>query len=233
MATQLDLREQEQLDDLKAFWSRWGSAITWTATVVLAGFAAYNGWQLWQRTQGEKASGMYDELDRAVKAGDVERTTRMFGDLKDRHPKSLAAAQAALQAAKVQAEKGKTDEALVSLQWAADNASDAALRVVARLRAAALLVEKKELDKALAQLDAINKPDATEFEALIADRRGDVMQAQGKKAEAIAAYQAAFKAMSEKLEYRRLIEGKLTALGAAPAESAAAAASGAASGAAQ
>jgi predicted negative regulator of RcsB-dependent stress response len=230
MATQLDLREQEQIDDLKAFWTQWGGLITWGLTIVLAGFAAYNGWQYWQRAQGEKASGMYDELDRAAKAADLERTVRMFSDLKERHPKALVTAQGALMAAKVQADKGKNDEALTTLQWAADNASDPTLRVVARLRAAALLVDKKQLDQAMAQLDAAAKSDAPEFSALIADRRGDVLQAQGKKPEAIAAFQEAFKAMSDKQEYRRLIEGKLTALGAAPA---AAAASAAASGAAQ
>jgi predicted negative regulator of RcsB-dependent stress response len=222
MATQLDLREQEQLDDIKAFWSKWGNLITWTLTVVLAGFAAYNGWQWWQRTQGEKASGMYDELDRAAQAGDADRVARMFSDLKDRHPKALPAAHGALIAAKVQAEKGKTDDALASLAWAADNAGDAELRVVARLRAAALHFEKKEFDKALAQLDAAAKMDAREFDGLIADRRGDVLQAQDKKTEAVAAYQTAFKALSDKLEYRRLVEGKLMALGAAPPADAAA-----------
>lgn len=229
MATQLDLREQEQLDDIKAFWSKWGGPISWTATVVLAGFAAYNGWQYWQRLEGEKASGMYDELDRAAQAADADRAARMFGDLKERFPKTLVTAQGALLAAKVQADKGKTDEALATLAWAADNASDAELRVVARLRAAALHIDKKEFDKAAAQLDAAAKGDAREFDALIADRRGDVLQAQGKKAEAVAAYQAAYKAMNDKQEYRRLIEGKLMALGAAPEAAAApAAASGAA-----
>ena len=51
----------------------------------------------------------------------------------------------------------------------------------------------------------------------MADRRGDVLLAQGKKAEARKAYQAAYKAMDDKVEYRRLVEAKLTALGAAPA----------------
>jgi predicted negative regulator of RcsB-dependent stress response len=230
MATQLDLREQEQIDDLKAFWARWGGVITWVLTLVLAGFAAYNGWQWWQGTQGEKASGMYDELDRAAKAADLERTVRMFNDLKERHPKTLVTAQGALMAAKLQADKGKTDEALATLQWAADNSSDSSLKVVARLRLAALLVDKEELDKAIAQLDGIDPSQASDFAALIADRRGDILQAQGKKPEAVAAYQAAHKAMGEKQDYRRLIDAKLTALGAAPA---AAAASAAASGAAQ
>ena len=50
----------------------------------------------------------------------------------------------------------------------------------------------------------------------MADRRGDVLLAQGKPAEARSAYQAAWQAMDSKVEYRRLIEAKLTALGAAP-----------------
>ena len=54
------------------------------------------------------------------------------------------------------------------------------------------------------------------FEALVADRRGDVLVIQGKKDEARVAYQAAYKAMGEKIDYRRLIEAKLTALGAVP-----------------
>jgi Tetratricopeptide repeat-like domain len=55
-----------------------------------------------------------------------------------------------------------------------------------------------------------------------------VLSAMGKPAEARAAYQAAWAAMDEKIEYRRLVDAKLTALGAAPAASAALAASGAA-----
>jgi hypothetical protein len=47
----------------------------------------------------------------------------------------------------------------------------------------------------------------------VADRRGDVLLAQGKKDEARTAFQAAWAAMDEKLDYRRLVEAKLTSLG--------------------
>jgi predicted negative regulator of RcsB-dependent stress response len=40
--------------------------------------------------------------------------------------------------------------------------------------------------------------------------------AQGKPEDAKAAYTAAWKAMDAKVDYRRLIDAKLTALGAAP-----------------
>jgi predicted negative regulator of RcsB-dependent stress response len=230
MATQLDLQEQEQLDQLKAFWKQYGNLITWSVTIVLAGFAAWNGWNLWQRDQASKAGAMFDELERAAQAGDAERSGRVFADLKERFPRTTYTEHAALLAAKVQADRGQTDVALATLTWLADSGSDDALRCLAHLRAAGLLMDKKQYDAALSQLDtAAQGKGATEFDALLNDRRGDVLLAQGKKDEARKAFEAAYKAIDEKLEYRRLIDAKLTALGAAPGVAAAvAAASGSA-----
>jgi predicted negative regulator of RcsB-dependent stress response len=222
MATPLDLQEQEQLDQIKAFWNQYGHLITWTVTLALAGFAAWNGWNWWQRSQATKAAALFDELDRVAQAGDVERAGRAFGDLKERFPRTLQAQQAALLAAKVQADKGQPDAALTTLAWAADNAGEDEYRTLARLRAAGLLMDKKQYDEALKQLDAAQQGKPREFDALIADRRGDVLAAQGKKAEALTAYQAAYKAMDSKADYRRLLEAKLTALGAAPVAAASA-----------
>ena len=87
MATQLDLQEQEQLDALKAFWNKQGNLITWTLVLVLGAFAAWNGWNWWQREQAAKAGALFEELDKAATAGDAERTTRIFADLKERHPR--------------------------------------------------------------------------------------------------------------------------------------------------
>lgn len=216
MATHLDLEEQEQLDQLKSFWKQYGNLITWTVTLALALFAGWNAWLYWQRDQGAKASGFYDELDRAAAAGDAEKTTRAFTDLKDRFGRTLQAQQGALLAAKVQAEKGQNDAALGTLGWLADNAAEDELRTVARLRAAGLLMDQKKYDEAAKQLDAAQQGKAREFDALIADRRGDLLAAQGKTADAVAAYQTAYKAMDSKNDYRTLVEAKLTAFGAAP-----------------
>jgi predicted negative regulator of RcsB-dependent stress response len=217
MASPLDLQEQEQLDDLKSFWKQYGNLITWTLTLALAGFAAWNGWQWWQREQGAKAGALYDELDRLANSGDAAKVAQAFGDLKERFPRTLQAQQGALLAAKVQAEKGQADAALATLAWLADNGGEDELRVVARLRAAGVLMDQKKFDEAAKQLDAAQQGKAREFDALIADRRGDLLAAQGRRAEAIAAYQVAHKAMDAKVEYRNLIDAKLTALGAAPA----------------
>ena len=49
-----------------------------------------------------------------------------------------------------------------------------------------------------------------------ADRRGDLYAVQGKQAEAVSQYQAAYKALDKDLDYRHLVEFKLNALGAVP-----------------
>lgn len=225
MATQLDLQEQEQLDALKAFWNKQGNLITWTLVLVLGGFAVWNGWNYWQRDQALKAGVMFEELDRAALAGDADKAGRVFADMRQRYAGTAFAQQGGLLAAKVQAAKGQADAAKASLGWVAENGTELEMRTVARLRLAAMLADGKQYDEALKTLDAAK---AEGFEALVADRRGDILMAQGKKDEARSAYQAAYRAMSEKVDYRRLVQAKLTALGADPEAAAPAPATGAA-----
>ena len=213
MATHLDLEEQEQLDQLKAFWKQYGNLITWGLTLVLAGFAAWNGWNWWQRDQAVKAGAMFDELEKAAIAGEASKAAGIFKDLRERYPRTAVAQQGGLLAAKVQFEKGQADEAAASLAWVADNAKEAEYQTVARLRLAGLLADQKKFDEALKQLDGAT---AKEFEALVADRRGDILLAQGKTEEAKTAFRKAWDTMDPKVEYRRLIDAKLTSLGAAP-----------------
>jgi predicted negative regulator of RcsB-dependent stress response len=215
MATHLDLEEQEQLDQLKAFWKRYGNLITWLLIVVLGGFAAWNGWSWYQREQAAKSGAMFDQLDQAVQAGDVDQAGRVFADMKERYPRTAFTEQGGLLAAKLQAEKNKPDAALETLSWVGANASEAEYQTIAKLRAAGLLLDQKKYDEALKQLDGATAP---EFVALVNDRRGDVLNAQGKKDEAKAAYTKAWQAMDSKVDYRRLIDAKLVALGAAPPE---------------
>jgi predicted negative regulator of RcsB-dependent stress response len=214
MATTLDLQEQEQLDELKAFWKRWGSAITWVLIAVLAAFAGWNGWNWYQREQAVKAGALFDELDRTVSAGDAERAGRVFADLRERHPGTVWAAHGGLLTARLQQERGKGEDALAALSWVADKSGDPALQAIALLRMAGLQLDAKRPDAAR---EALTRIQAAGFEALVADRRGDVLQSEGKTAEAVEAYKAAYKGLGDALDYRRVVEAKLTALGAPPA----------------
>ncbi|MDP3754511.1 tetratricopeptide repeat protein [Polaromonas sp.] len=213
MAKHLDLEEQEQLDELKHFWKQYGDLITWGLIVIFGAFAAWNGYNYWQRDQSAKAAMMYDEVERAAQSGDTSRLDRAMADMKDRFAGTAFAQQAGLLVARTYYDKGNIDAAKASLSWVAGKSADEGYQAIAKLRLAGLLLEAKAYDEALQQLTGTFPKD---FVALAADRRGDILAAQGKKSEARAEYEKAYKGMDDRTEYRRLVEVKLNALGLNP-----------------
>ena len=213
MSNALDLEEQEQLDQLKHFWKTWGNLISWVLIAVLGSYAAWNGYQYWQRSQAVKASALYDEVERAVGSGDVARIERSLADMKDKFASTQFAQQAALLSAQSLQAQGKADAARAALSWVAESASDAAYRDVARLRLAGMQFDAKAYDDALKQLGAEFTP---AMAGMASDLRGDVLQAKGQTPEAIAAYQQAWAQLADVADYRRLVQAKLNALGVDP-----------------
>ncbi|MDP2255193.1 MAG: tetratricopeptide repeat protein [Polaromonas sp.] len=213
MAKHLDLEEQEQLDELKHFWKQYGNLITWSLIAVLSAFAAWNGYQYWQRNQAAQAAVMYEEVERALQSGDSARVDRSLADMKDRFGRTTYAQQAGLLAARAHYDKGNVEASRAALNWVAEKSSDEGYQAIAKLRLAGLLLDKKAYDEALQQVSG-NFP--KDFAALAADRRGDILAAQGKKSEATAEYEKAYKGLDERVEYRRLVEVKLNALGVDP-----------------
>jgi len=210
MANQLDLEEQEQLDQLKHFWKQYGNAITWALIVVLGAFASWNLYQYWQRSQATQAAALYDEVERVVATADTAKIERVFLDMKDKFGATTYAQQAGLLVAKQLYSAGKVDAAKAALAWVADKSTDEGYQAIARLRLAGVLMEAKTYDEALKQL---TEPFPAHFTALVADRKADILLLQGKKPEAIAEYQKAYKNFEENTQYRRLVEVKLNALG--------------------
>jgi predicted negative regulator of RcsB-dependent stress response len=213
MATPLDLEEQEQLDQIKHFWRTYGNLISWLLIVVLATYAAWNGYQYWERTQAAKAAALFDEVERAVVSGDVVRVERTLADMKDKFGSTQFAQQSALLAAKTLHTQGKSEAAREALSWVANGAVDKAYRDIARLRLAALHFDDKAPEEALKILIQDFTP---EMKGLAADLRGDVLQAQGQSAQAITAYQQAWASLADTPDYRRLVQAKLNALGIEP-----------------
>lgn len=210
MANHLDLEEQEQLDQIKHFWKQYGNAITWVLIAVLGGFASWNTYQYWQRNQTVKAAALFDEMDQAVKTDDVSRIERVFGDMKTGIGSTIYAHQSGLLTAQKLVALGQYDSAKSALTWVADHASDSNYQALAKLRLTAVLIEEKNYDAALTALNA-KFPES--LQPLVADRMGDVFFLQGKKDKAISEYQKAHRLMDSRMDYRRLIEVKLNALG--------------------
>ena len=210
----LDLEEQEQLDQVKHFWKQYGGLISWAVIVLLAVYAGWNGWQYWQRKQAAQATALYEEVERIAASGDAARLDRALGDMKEKFGRTVQAQQAALLVAAVHAAAGRNEAARAALQWVAEQSGDEGYKALARLRLAGLLLDAKSYDEALQQLSG-SFP--AEFEPLVADRRGDVYLAQGKKAEAGAEYRKAWQGLAEGSNYRRVVDVKLAALGLTPA----------------
>lgn len=210
MANELDLEEQEQIDQIKHFWKQYGNAITWVLIVVLGAFAGWNFYQYWQRSQASQAAVLFDELEKTVQASDQARIDRVFADMKDRFPATAYAQQAGLLVAKQYVNLGQLESAKAALAWVADKSADTGYQSIAKLRLAAILLEGKKFDDALKQL---NGSFPTGFEALVADRKGDVLLMKGDKAQAVTEYERAYRLLDARSDYRRLVEVKLNAQG--------------------
>ena len=193
------------------------------ATAVALVVLAWQGWNWYQRNQATKASVVYGALQKAVQEKDTQRIKAASGELLEKFGGSSYAALGALASAKAMVEAGDAQTAKAQLLWASENARDE-LRDVARLRAAAVLLDEKAYDQALAQLD---RASSTAFEVRFLDMRGDILAAQGKKTDAASAYRTALTRMDESKSdgtgpgwqdeanavFRQLIEQKIDALG--------------------
>lgn len=213
MAKHLDLEEQEQLDQLKHFWNTWGTLISSVLILAAGSLAAWNGYQYWQNRQAVQAAALYDAVDAAARSGDSARMEQAFVDLKAKYSGTAQAAQAGLALAKALLDNGNPDGAKEALSWVSEKSSDDGLKALAKLRLSSVLMDQKSYDEALKLVSSASPP---EFEAVYADRKGDILVLQDKRTEAIAEYTRAHKSFEEGLEYRRLVEIKLNALGAAP-----------------
>ena len=204
-----DLEEQEQIATFKAFWNRFGNLIMWVLIIALGSYAGYNYWNSHKRTQAVEASALYDELQNAVTANDNAKAQRIAGDIQKKYEGTAYAPMAALGAAKTAFEANDLKTAKAQLQWAADHGNDE-YKAIAKLRLAGVLLDEKSYDAAMKLL---NEQYPATFSAEVSDRKGDVLVAQNKLAEARQAYTAAYAAMAKENPGRQLVQVKLEAIG--------------------
>lgn len=204
-----DHQEQEQLDSFKAFWSKYGNIIVWVLILALGSFAAWNYWKTHQRNKSVEASALYDELQTALMANDNAKVQRVAGDIRAKYEATAYAQMAALGAAKTAFEASDLKTAKAQLQWVVDNGNDE-YKSIAKLRLAGVLLDEKAHDEALRLLATDFLP---QFGAEVNDRKGDVLVAQNKIAEAREAYVAAIAAMDANSPGRQLVQVKLEAIG--------------------
>jgi predicted negative regulator of RcsB-dependent stress response len=207
----LDLEEQEQLAELKAWWRQHGNLIVATVLAAAVAFAGWQGWRGYQASQSAQAAGLYESLARAAQAGDAKALRDATGSLIESYPRTLYAAMGALVAARFHFDRNDLKSAKTQLAWVIERSPSEDFKDVARLRLAAVLLDEKGYDEALKVLEAKHGAAYVgQFEAL----RGDVLVAKGQPAEARAAYQAAIeKAAKDQGAFRESVRMRLEALG--------------------
>jgi predicted negative regulator of RcsB-dependent stress response len=207
----LDLEEQEQVAELKAWWQQHGRLVTAVIVAAALGFSGWQGWRIYQQNQAANAAGLYDTLARAAEGGDAKAMRDAGGTLIESYPRTLYASMGALVAAKFHFEKNDLKSAKLQLQWVVDNTTSEEMRDLARLRLAAVLLDEKAYDEALKLL---NTPHAAAFEAQYAAMRGDTLVAKNQVADARAAYKLAMeKSGQQDAAFRESVRMRLDALG--------------------
>ena len=179
------LSDDEQAEALKKWWKENAVSIIVGAGLGFGIIFGWQGWQMFQTSQGEAASQLYAQIEQATKSGaDFDNTATQ---LKADYAGTAYASYAAMQQAKVAYKAGNPDRARSELEWVMANAPDPVLVDLARLRLAALLVDQQQYDAAKEVIAAAGTFMKGDFEQL----QGDIARAQGDKVAALAAYQAA------------------------------------------
>ncbi len=204
-----DLEEQEQLDEFKAWWKRYGKMVVNIALALLVGYSAAQGWKYYQTKQSVEASTQYQELV-VTDEKDLKAIQAKSAALMDQFSATPYAGRAALFAAKANYQAKEIKSAKAQLDWTIKNAKETSVKAIASLQLANILAEEKDFDGALKVLDA---PHDTGFDGLFADLKGDILVALGKGDEAKIAYQHALTKLDPQGRYRVLTQQKLEALG--------------------
>jgi len=205
-----DLEEQEQIDDLKAWWAQYGKYVSAAITTVAVIIIGVQGWRWYQSNQAEKASVLYQAVSTAARTNDLAKAKDPAAQLVSQFGSTAYAPRGALLYAKLLYDAGDKAAAKAQLQWVIDHANEDELKAVARFRLAQALLDEKAYDEALRTLDA--KTDDA-FAAVYSDLRGDILAAAGKNADARTAYQTAFSKLDAKSAYRAFVQAKLDSLG--------------------
>jgi predicted negative regulator of RcsB-dependent stress response len=207
----LDLEEQEQVEELKAWWKQHGTLISALVLGVALAFAGWQGWRWYQASQASQASVLYDTVAKAAQANDAKALRDAAGTLVESYPRTLYASRGALVAARYSFDRNDLKTAKAQLQWVMERSPSEDFRALARLRLAAVLLDEKAYDEAL---QLLQEQPAPAYEAHYAALRGDILLAKNQIEPAKAAYQLALEKSDKKDgAFHESVRMRLEALG--------------------
>ena len=205
----LDLEEQEQVDELKALWKKYGNYITRGVIVFFVLYGLFQGWGYYQTKQSLGASEAYQSivvLDEKNTKDILQKSQKLMDD----YSGTPYAGRAAILFAKASYLEGNKDKAQEKLEWASNHAKESATESIALIQLGQILVEEKKYEDALKKANDVNNEG---YLGLSNDLKGDILNAMGKKDDAKKAYQEALKRFGPKDPYAKFTQEKLESLG--------------------
>ncbi len=188
--------EEEQIEAFKSWWKKNGLM---TVAAVAIAVGGYFGWQAWKTSQANytsEASALYQNLVQAAAdlsdENNQKTVTFIAKQLSEDYGDTGYAMFGQLFLARVDAEKGKYDQAITDLENAIGKTEDASFIAIADLRIAQLMLQKDDFSGALARAEKVTEQ---EFDAQKQELIGDIYIQQGKRDEARLAYQKASDAL--------------------------------------
>ena len=205
-----DLEEQEQLDEFKIWWKKYGKLAINIVLAALVVYAAWQGYQYFQQKKAVEASVLYQALvvtDPAKTALINAQAAKLMQD----YTSTPYAGRAAVFSAKYSAVAHDLKKAKTQLEWAIKNSKESAVKAIASLQLAGILFEEKNYEGAIKVLsNDIDKG----FAGIKEDLMGDILLAQGKTADAKKAYQNALENLDPQGKLHQYTRYKLESLGA-------------------
>ena len=205
----LDLDEQEQMEELKALWHKYGKSISIVAGIALLFYIIFQGWNFYANKKSTEATELYQSM-MVINPENKEEIIRISEIIIGQYSMTPYAGRSAIFAAKANYSLGKIDQAKQRLEWATTQAKEDAIRSIAYIQLGQLLLEEKKFDEALHKANKANNPG---FKGLANDLIGDIYSAMGRKEEAKKAYSEALKGLSSKNNLGNFTQEKLEALG--------------------
>ena len=210
------ISDDEQLDSLKSFFKKYGSAMV---TGVLIALIAFFGWEYWQKkslaeNQNETAKVQQLMDDAKAVGGDPKASAALITSadkiVKD-NPDSVQAIQAQIVMAKLAFDKNDYATAERELKKVENSKlKDAGLLQVVKLKLADTQLAQKKFDEALKTLSVVDEPT---FKASAEELKGDIYVAKNDIDNAKKSYQAAWNAVVERKQERQILQIKLESVG--------------------
>jgi hypothetical protein len=151
-----EVNEELRQDQAKALWNRYGAIFIGIALAVVLATAGWVGWNYWTRTQAD-ASG--DRFSQALTLAGQGRTDEALAELATLEADGYGAypVLARLRSATLQAAQGNMETAVAGFDAVANDGSvPVAIRDMARLRAAYILVDHGGYADVSARVEALS-----------------------------------------------------------------------------